>query len=130
MQTTKSEAASSPRHDHVLSEATARPWSANKNNHYWEIHGPSVNDRIDELANTSPSNWQTVDGVQIKTPERAAANAALIVKAVNRDHHFDELVKALEYARVGIAELCHEQNPANECWNILREIDAALAGAK
>ena len=59
--------------------------------------------------------------------EIGGANAALIVKATN---NYEALVKALEYARVGIVELCHEQNPANECWNILREIDAALAGAK
>lgn len=36
-------------------------------------------------------------GFDIRNLPRAEERARLIVKAVNRDHHFDTLVKALEY---------------------------------
>lgn len=39
----------------------------------------------------------------------------------------DALQKVLERARIAVDELCNGQHPDNECWNILREIDAALA---
>jgi selenocysteine lyase/cysteine desulfurase len=55
------------------------------------------------------------------------ANAAFIVRAVNSH---DVLVKALEGAEIAVAELCHDQNPANECWNILSGVRAALASAR
>lgn len=41
-----------------------------------------------------------------------------------------DLVKALEGAEIAVAELCQDQNPANECWNILSEIRATLSSLK
>ena len=37
---------------------------------------------------------------------------------------------ALRRAEYGLEELCYEQDEANECWNILREVRAAIAKAK
>jgi hypothetical protein len=61
------------------------------------------------------------------------ANAAFIVKAVNRDHHFEALVKALEKARTRIEYLgaaC--QNPKHfeaNAETFLPAIDEVLAAA-
>lgn len=54
------------------------------------------------------------------------ANSAFVIKAVNAHH---ELVEALQQARIAVAELCQGQDAANECWNILRQIDGALSQA-
>jgi hypothetical protein len=41
-----------------------------------------------------------------------------------------DMLEALERAEVATAELCQDQDPANECWTILSEIRAAIAKAK
>jgi hypothetical protein len=49
------------------------------------------------------------------TRDEAAANAALIVRAVNRDHHFEALVKALEMGvQVWSQVLANRYNEAPE----------------
>lgn len=52
--------------------------------------------------------------------ESVKANARLIAAA-------PELYEALEQAEIAVQELCNDQNPANECWNILRSVRTALS---
>lgn len=52
----------------------------------------------------------------------AFANAQLIAAAPC-------LLAALEEARSCVDELCFGQDPANECWQVLARVDAAIAKA-
>lgn len=57
--------------------------------------------------------------------DEGEANASFIVRAVNSH---DRLVYALRRARQCTEELCHGQDPDNECWAVLASVDAALEG--
>lgn len=55
--------------------------------------------------------------------EEGEANARLIAAA-------PDMYEALKVAEIASEELCQGQDPANECWNTLRMIRAALAKAE
>lgn len=104
----------------VLSEATARPWRpdgrmvSGKKHTYFIVGGADGEHPTMFLESTCN---EAAEIGQLR------ANAALIVRAVNRDHHFDALVKALLIADEYIDryEMLNEEVAA---------FDAALAGAK
>lgn len=121
-------------------QATARPW----------IACFSTLDRVHvgfHIAGKPYGSTRPICEARLSdqyAPEMAA-NAALIVKAVNRDHHFDELVKALgdaihmletaaaRFNMMGGVGLVNGANPKigySEIMDELPSIRAALAGAK
>lgn len=104
----------------IHTQATARPWKIGERN--WLQHSCCYDAAIVGY----------VDGSCTTVAEATIPDAALIVKAVNRDHHFDELVKALEEisALLPIAQqsgTCITIPHVSEAVHIAR---AALAGAK
>lgn len=122
MQTTNETTASSPRHDPVLSEATARPWIAC----FSTLNGTHVGFHI---AGKPYGSTRPICDAKLSdqyAPEMAA-NAALIVKAVN---HFEALVAALEESRVQIEYLDDKFTRTGTSAATLTRIRAALAGAK
>ena len=94
--------------------ATPRPWHTEPMSKFINI----VAENGDRVAVTDFSA-RGASGV-------SAANAALIVQAVNSH---DQLVSALQQAKIAVEEHCIGQHPDNECWNILRQVEAALAAA-
>lgn len=62
------------------------------------------------------------DGWQHHCEEREA-NARLIAAA-------PDMLNALLSAEIAVAELCQDQDPANECWVTLAAVRAAIAKAK
>ena len=73
-----------------------------------------------------------------KTDAEAEANANLIAEAFNVAHETGltprqlaerckELEGVLARSAIAVAELCNGQHPDTECWNILREVNAAIA---
>jgi hypothetical protein len=69
----------------------------------------------------------TIEGglivANVNAHHHQAGNAALISAA-------PEMYEALKRAEIAVQELCNDQHPGNECWNILREIRAALTKAE
>lgn len=110
-----------------------------------EQTAPGVSDAIHQISLGYIGRWDAERGDYESTDEAliflnndneqtchvvapdAKAIAAFIVRAV-KSH--DALVKALESAEIAVAELCQDQNPANECWNILSGVRTALASAR
>ena len=61
------------------------------------------------------------------SPDASRDYALSIVRAVNSHQ---ALIEALGQAHLAVQELCNDQDPANECWNVLRQIENALEQAK
>jgi len=77
----------------------------------------------DDLSRTV-TNWVAeCPKSGVKPIEEAYANARLIAAA-------PDMHEALKVAEIASEELCQGQDPANECWNTLRMIRAALAKAE
>lgn len=57
-------------------------------------------------------------------------NADLIASAPTLLAQRDQLLKALESAVIAVEQLCVDQDPANECHNVLRTARAAVEKAK
>ena len=133
----------------IHTQATARPW------HLDNTAGPRIYARdhkgifpIADIRGWGHLTGKGEGALGLSHDEGAAiqdANAALIVKAVNRDHHFDELVKALgdaihmletaaaRFNMMGGVGLVNGANPKigySEIMDELPSIRAALAGAK
>lgn len=89
---------------------TPGPWSV-----YGSAYPGVIVDKSGEQVAAALS-----DAVQSEAERHA--NARLIAAA-------PELYEALTQAEIAVQELCNDQNPANECWNILRSIRTALSKA-
>lgn len=77
----------------------------------------------------SKAHVHTADGekIAVLVGKDADRNGRFIVRACNAH---EELIAALKQSEIAVAELCQGQNPANECWNILKQVRAALAKAE
>lgn len=88
----------------------------------WHYESGVFNQEVSQTA--ASGSIMDADGWYIATIERVGgqedANARLIAAA-------PDLLEALQRAEIAVAELCQDQNPANECWNILREVRTALS---
>lgn len=75
-------------------------------------------------------HWSPIDG--IREDQDMQANAELIVKAVNRDHLFDELVEKLEQVKKewvsDVAFFQTEMSPSDTF--IVKEVESLIAKAK
>lgn len=65
--------------------------------------------------------WKQAAGVE------AQLRREFLTKANAAEARIAVLEKALRQAELAVSELCVGQHPDNECWNILREVCAALA---
>jgi hypothetical protein len=59
---------------------------------------------------------------KVASREQCTAEIEALIKEAQSD-----LLAALAQADIAVEQLCHGQDPANECWNVLRRIRAALA---
>lgn len=101
-----------------VSEGTRRPWDINP---LKTVEGETM------ICN---GEWAHEYGLIAVVPD--AKDAALIVRAVNRDHHYDALVRALEYAiAVTDEDLATGRYEMSEAGKMAyQRAAAALAGAK
>jgi hypothetical protein len=84
--------------------------------------GPWVADKFGDIDGPNGEPIATTDGVP-GIEDVAGANARLIAAA-------PDMYEALRVAEIASEELCQGQDAANECWNTLRTIRAAIAKAE
>lgn len=97
---------------------TPTPWTSCGAN----IHGPKL-----ETSSLHVLIGTLSCGIAAPTPLEAALNAAFIVKACNRDKHFDELVKAMHGLLDYIGEGEHEEfvsSPVQKAISILAKVQS------
>lgn len=99
-----------------MAEHTELPWMVGSNGRSVIRHVPDLADGYDHFMVSVASAHSLVSGAE------AAANAALIVRAVNSH---DALVKALKSARYRLDKIESQSN--FETHHEVAEIDAALA---
>lgn len=87
---------------------TAGPWSVRKISE--RLYG------VNDAKGVAVADLHAIQG------RHTSANARLIAAA-------PEMLAALIQAEIAVEQLCCEQDPANECWNILRQIRAAISKA-
>ncbi|MBN8979434.1 MAG: hypothetical protein J0I08_23495 [Rhizobiales bacterium] len=98
---------------------TPGPWKIR-----WSRDGSGdVGITADGLPNVLAECFADIRASGERASDEAAANARLVATA-------PELLAALIRAEQTTAELCHGQHPDNECWNVLRQVRAAIAKAK
>lgn len=51
------------------------------------------------------------------------------IRATKIKNAAPQMFDALLAAQLGLTELCHDQHPDNECWNILRQVTDAITAA-
>ncbi len=97
----------------------------------WGYQDPMGPDILSIVANPDGEAYEWVHIAQIGTEtvdddtrsfDEHEANARLIAAA-------PDMLAALRQAELASAELCQGQDPANACWDTLRQIQAALAKA-
>lgn len=90
----------------------------------WEISGAALDIRANAGGmRMIASVYQPETHPLAPTDAMSVANARLIAAA-------PDLLAALKQSELAVAELCVGQDPANECWNILAQVRAAIAKAK
>ena len=109
----------------AATEATPGPWHLRRLpfNGRWEVIGNVENDIHDPVAFMEQYDDSGID----------KANAALIVRAVNRDHHFAPLMEALGNAQDVIhLQFCVPSwsRADDEHWKECREAQAAILAAE
>lgn len=74
-------------------------------------------------VNVLKTSWHSTIRDRYPLKAEALANALLATAAT-------DMLAALRSAELAVEELCHGQDPANQCWVILAEIRAAIAKAE
>jgi hypothetical protein len=106
-----------------MTDHTPTPWRANDAGHLARVNGGFVPLRTPFRHDAFQDGPRRSD----HTEETLQANARLIVRAVNRDHLFDELVTALESM---VFQFEHNGQESDSDKTVLDHASAVLAKAK
>lgn len=85
--------------------------------------GPWRFERGTSTIRSEPANYWLASMNSFDGAVNHEANARLIAAA-------PDLLEALKLAQLAVSELCYEQDPANECWNVLQVVNSAIAKAE